>query len=244
MRTLASYQAVLEDPEVGAVYIPLVNSLHKDWTLRALAAGKHVLCEKPLAMSATEAEEMAEAARVSGRLLMEGFMYRFHPRMLQFRDRLDRPRHVHAAFSFRLRSPGNYRLQAELGGGALYDTGCYCVDVARWILGEPEDVVSVAHVDGVDMSLAAALSFGGGGQATLWASFEAPEHQELVVVGEGETSRLDRPFTSWRDPDDPYRLMVEAFAEAVLSGSPAPLPVENSIANLRVLDRIRSQAGL
>jgi predicted dehydrogenase len=91
------------------------------------------------------------------------------------------------------------------------------------------------------MSVAAALGFESG-LATLWASFEAPEHQELVVVGDSGTSRLERPFTAWRDPEDPYQLMVEAFADAVISGSPAPLPLESSIANLQALDRLRAAA--
>jgi predicted dehydrogenase len=241
MRALQSYEAVLEDPEVEAVYLPLVNSLHREWTLRALAAGKHVLCEKPLAPTAREAMEMVDAAGRSRLLLMEAFMYRFHPRMRRFRESVTTADHVHAAFSFRLDAPGNYRLDPNLGGGALLDVGCYCVDVARWILGEPDQVAATFRGDRVDLSVAAALRFESG-LATVWASFEAPEYQELVVVGDSGISRLEGPFTAWRDPEDPYQLMVEAFADAVISGSPAPLPLESSIANLRALDRMRAAA--
>lgn len=243
-RLYPGYEELLADPEVDAVYIPLPNSLHRPWTLRALAAGKHVLCEKPLALNADEALAMAQAAQATGRLLMEALMYRFHPRMRRLAEGRTRVRFLHAAFGFPLIDPDNYRLRAELGGGALLDVGCYLVDVARWLVGsEPTRVEAVAHFDsasGVDLSCTALLGFPAGEQASLHASFESPEHQELVVVGEREVVRVKRPFTSWRDPDDPYQLMVEAFGEALLRGTPAPLPLEWSIANLRVLDRIRA----
>jgi D-xylose 1-dehydrogenase (NADP+, D-xylono-1,5-lactone-forming) len=248
-RVHASYDALLADPEVEAVYVPLANSLHREWTLRSLAAGKHVLCEKPLALDAAEAEEMAAAADASGLKLMEAFMYRFHPRMRRLRDSLPRALAVHAAFGFPIDlASGSYRLARELGGGALLDVGCYCVDVARWLTGEePGAVSAVARPGGgeaVEMSLAAALAFPGGALATLWASFESPEHQSLEVVTEEGPIRLEKPFTAWRDPDDPYQLMAEAFADAVLRDGETPLPLSSSVANLRVLDAIRASAGL
>src|SRR5437870_10366731 len=135
-----SYDALLADDAVDAVYIALVNSSHREWTLRALDAGKHVLCEKPLAMSATEARDMAAAASAARRTLMEALMYRFHPRMQELRESAGRLRYLHAAFSFPLADVANYRLQPALGGGALLDTGCYTLDVARWFLGEPVTV--------------------------------------------------------------------------------------------------------
>ncbi|HZU17304.1 MAG TPA: Gfo/Idh/MocA family oxidoreductase [Candidatus Dormibacteraeota bacterium] len=249
-RVHPGYEALLADPEVDAVYLPLPNSLHRGWTLRALEAGKHVLCEKPLALDAGEAREMAAAARDCGRLLMEAVMYRFHPAMSELVASLAgaRLRFLQAAFGFPLDAaarPDNYRLRPELGGGALLDVGCYLVDLARWLLGEPEQVDAVWHrgPTGVDLSCTAVLGFPGGAQAALHASLECAEHQELVVVhGEGVVRR-DRPFTAWRDPHDPYRIMVEAFCAAVLDGGPPPLPVEGSIATLEVLDRIRAVAG-
>jgi len=245
----ADYDAVLADPNVDAVYIPLVNDLHLEWTLRCFEAGKHVLCEKPLGMNAGEAERMAEASARSGRLLMEAFMYRFHPRARAFvaamrgRDIL----HVHSTFGFHEQDRSNYRMQREHGGGALLDVGCYTVNVARWLLGEPEVVLAQAHVDAesqVDMSTAALLRFAGGATASAWCSFESGEDQRLIVVARDGTSVLERPFSAWRDPDDPYQLMVESFGDSILEGKPVALPLEDTIANMRVLDRIREAAGI
>jgi predicted dehydrogenase len=233
-----SYEALLADPQVDAVYIPLVNSLHKEWTLRALAAGKHVLCEKPLGMNAAEAEQMAAAAKSEGVHLMEAFMYRFHPRVPEFIDRLRDPLYVQASFGFTLESESNYRWRPELGGGALLDVGCYTVNVARWILGEPENVVARARVNGVDMTVSSLLQFSGGQTASLWASFESPEEQELTVVTAEDVHRLSTPF-SYMEEADPYRLMVESFADSILKDRPVAIPPSESIANMRVLDRIR-----
>ena len=237
-----SYQAVVEDPEVDAVYIPLVNSLHKEWTLRAVAAGKHVLCEKPLAMNAVEAEEMGAAAERAGVRLMEAFMYRFHPRPRDFIQALREPMYVAASFGFSFHKPENYRMKKELGGGALLDVGCYTVSVARWILGEPDGVAAWARGGEVDMTVNALLHFPGGATAAVWASFEAPEEQELTVVTRDGRQRLERPFSS-KEPD-PYRLMVESFAESVMQDGPVAIPVADSIANMRVLDRIAEAAGI
>jgi predicted dehydrogenase len=238
-----AYERVLDDRDVDAVYIPLVNTLHREWTERALGAGKHVLCEKPLAMNAAEAETMAAAASRETRLLMEAFMYRFHPRMRAFHDATRSTRFVYAAFGFPMTQPENYRAKAELGGGALLDVGCYCLDVARWFLGEPEQVRAGARVEnGVDWTVSAALGFTGERHATIWGSFESDERQLLVVVDENGPRVLEQPFTAWRDPDDPYRLMVEAFADAAIAGSPPPLSLRESIAGLRVIDAIRFSA--
>jgi xylose dehydrogenase (NAD/NADP) len=240
MRVVDSYEAVLEDPEVDAVYIPLVNSLHREWTLRSFQAKKHVLCEKPLAMDAREASEMAAASEASGMRLMEAFMYRFHPAMRAFVDGLTGVIHVQASFGFTLKDQANYRMQAALGGGALLDVGCYVVSVARWILGEPDDVLARARLrSGVDMSDAALLRFPGGATASLWASFESPEEQDLTAITPERAYRRERPFTSRHDPYDPYQLMVESFADSVLRGQPVAIPTSESIANMRVLDRIR-----
>ena len=236
---------MLEDREVDAVYVPLVNSLHREWTERALESGKHVLCEKPLAMNAIEAERMAAVAAGARKLLMEAFMYRFHPRMRALHDALRKPRFVHAAFGFAMTEPGNYRARPELGGGALLDVACYCVNVIRWLLGEPDSIRAAARVGGgVDLTVSAALGFGDDRSATLWGSFESGERQLLVVVDETGPKVLQQPFTAWRDPDDPYQLMVEAFAAAALTGSAPPLLLEDSVDGLRVLDAIRLGAGL
>jgi len=234
-----SYEALLEQPDVDAIYIPLVNSLHSDWTLRAVAAGKHVLCEKPLAMNAAEAEQMATAAAAAGKLVMEAFMYRFNPEMRAFVESVRDPLHVQASFGFRLSDSANYRMHAALGGGALLDVGCYVVSIARWILGEPVEVLARGRVEhGVDMTVSSLLTFSTGATASLWASFESPEEQDLTVVTREAVQRRERPFTAGH-PDDPYRLMVESFGESVLHDHPPALPLSDSIANMRVLDRIR-----
>jgi len=248
-RCAQSYEALLEDPEVDAVYIPLVNSLHKEWTLRALAAGKHVLCEKPLAMNALEAEEMAAAAAGSGRRLMEAFMYRFHPRTRQYVEGLRgeaSPLHVQASFGFPLNDSSNYRLVKDLGGGALMDVGCYTASAARWILGEPDTVLAEGRTGdtGVDLTVSALLHFKAGATASLWCSFESAEEQGLTAVTPKGTFALTTPFTAWRDPDDPYQLMVESFADSVIGGKQVAIPLEESVANMRLIDRIREAARI
>ena len=240
-RVAESYEALLADPNVDAVYIPLVNSLHKEWTLRALAAKKHVLCEKPLAMNAVEAEEMAVAAASSGKHLMEAFMYRFHPRTRRFVDGLRDPMYVQATFGFTMSRKDDYRAHAELGGGALLDVGCYVVSVSRWVLGEPNNVFARSRIDGVDWSTSALLQFEGGQTASVFASFEAPEVQELTVVAREGVQRLEQPFSS-REVADSYQLMVESFGESVLQDRPVAIPLGESIANMKVLDAIREAA--
>jgi D-xylose 1-dehydrogenase (NADP+, D-xylono-1,5-lactone-forming) len=239
-----TYDAVLARSDVDAVYIPLPNGLHREWTLRALAAGKHVLSEKPLAVTAAEAEEMAAAAERLGLLLMEAFMYRFHPATREFVDGLRGPLHVQSSFGFTVRDPGDIRLDGSIGGGALLDVGCYTVSVARWILGEPTEVLASARMDhGVDMTVTAVLTFRQGETASVWASFESPEVQDLTVVGRDGVHQRSRPFSSWRDPHDPYQLMVESFADSIVHGRPVEIPLSESVANMRALDRIRQAWG-
>ena len=176
-------------------------------------------------------------------------MYRFHPRMRAFVESLQGKDllHVHSTFGFALDDPVNYRLQRELGGGALLDVGCYTVNVARWLLGEPEVVLAEAHMNegtGVDMSTSVLLRFPSGATASLWSSFESAEEQRLIAITTDSTVALERPFSAWRDPDDPYQLMVESFADSILGKTPAAIPPAESIANMRVLDRIREAAHI
>jgi xylose dehydrogenase (NAD/NADP) len=242
-RVLDSYDALLADPEVDAIYNPLPNSLHKQWSIRALQAGKHVLCEKPIALDAREAEEMASAAAESGRHLMEAFMYRFHPEMRELVESLQDPLHVDSAFGFTVRAAGDIRLDAALGGGALLDVGCYTVSVARWILGEPERVWAHSRMrNGVDLTTSALLTFPGGATASSWTSLESPEIQDLTVMTGDVVHRRTRAFNA-RDGHDPYRLMVESFGESVLHDRPVAIPMADSIANMRVLDKIREVAS-
>jgi D-xylose 1-dehydrogenase (NADP+, D-xylono-1,5-lactone-forming) len=236
-RVVSSYESLLADPEVDAVYIPLPNGLHKDWTIRALAAGKHVLCEKPLATNQSDAMAMAAAAHAADRLLMEAVMYRFHPRIQDVVGKLRErpPEEIWASFGFPLREPGNIRFDPGLGGGALLDVGTYTISLARWIYGEPDWVEATGRVEEVDMTVSMTLGFAAGARAHLFASFDTPEVQELHA---GDLF-VDKPFTAWRDPVDPYQVMVEEFSAAALRGLPAPLSLEDSIANLRVVDAVR-----
>jgi predicted dehydrogenase len=206
------YEALLEDPAIDAVYIPLPNHLHLPWTLRALSAGKHVLCEKPIACTAQEAHEMADAIGRGNLFLMEAFMYRFHPRSRQIKQwvsegRIGEPRLVRSAFCFHmaqeiLEAGDNVRLRAGMGGGALLDVGCYSVSVARWMMGaEPTHVQAQAiyHDTGVDVHVVGTLQFPGGGLATLEASFISALQQTFSVVGTG--GAIDLPhdaFIPWQ----------------------------------------------
>ncbi len=241
-KVVTGYQAVVDAPEVDAVYIPLPNHLHREWSLKALAAGKHVLCEKPLALNAAEAVEIAAAAAAAGRLVMEAAMYRFNPRTRAVVAELRKaaPASLWASFGFPMPRADNYRWFAEMGGGALLDVGFYTVSIARWVLGEPAWVGASGRVEAVDVTVSMTLGFPAGGRAFLFASFDSPEVQQLRAG----SLRLERPFTGAEAGVDPYRLMVEEFSEAALNGLPAPLPLEDSIANLRVLDGVRRSLEL
>jgi D-xylose 1-dehydrogenase (NADP+, D-xylono-1,5-lactone-forming) len=265
-RAYRGYQALLDDPDINAVYIALPNHLHQEWTIRAAQAGKHVLCEKPLAMSAAECEGMLAACRQANVLLMEAVMYRFHPRMLYLKQvltagELGDIRFLHAAFSFPFDAPGNYRAYPQFGGGALLDIGSYCVNAARWLIGsEPYAVQSIISYsqEVIDLSTSAILRFGEGKSAHIQCSFAAAEHQVIEVVGTRCAITVPFAFTAWRDdmtilliqrgsafeqkefaPADPYQLMVAHFTECVLERKPLLYPPEDGQATLRVLDMLK-----
>lgn len=217
-RVVEGYQAVIDDPAVDAIYLPLPNHLHASWTICALNAGKHVLCEKPIACNAREAGEMAAAARANGRFLMEALMYRFHPRSRQIKERVDRgdigrPKLVQAAFTFRmdeetLARGENARLIPE-GGGALLDVGCYAVSTARWLMGrEPRAVLGMAarQENGVDLLFTGMLDFGGQALASFEAGFITALQQTFRVVGDrGAIELPHNAFIPW-DADAGYLL--------------------------------------
>jgi predicted dehydrogenase len=206
-----SYDDLLADPVIDAVYIPLPNHLHRPWTLKALAADKHVLCEKPLACNAREAQEMADAAAAAELSLMEGVMYRFHPRNQLIRDmvslgKIGTVALVRSSFCYPmgkeiLTKGNNARLRAEMGGGALLDVGCYTVSVARWFMGmEPTAVQAQAvyHASGVDMHLVGSLRFAENGLATIEASFITSLQQTYSLLGsEGAIELPHDAFIPW-----------------------------------------------
>jgi xylose dehydrogenase (NAD/NADP) len=211
--TYPAYEVLLDDPQVDAVYIPLPNSLHREWTERAAAAGKHVLCEKPLAPSANDALAMQEACADAGVVLMEAYMTHFHPRDRQLRQLLGNGALGDALFGFAaftgvLDRPDDHRWRPEMGGGALLDVGIYCLTPLLTAFGadptEPDavkDVMAEAHRAplGVDASFSGWLDFGEGRSASFQCSFEAPERQLLELVGTEAALSVDHAFTPSHD---------------------------------------------
>jgi xylose dehydrogenase (NAD/NADP) len=268
-RAYGSYEALLDDETIDAVYIPLPNGLHREWTIRAAEAGKHVLCEKPLALDAAECEEMQAAADGAGVKLMEAFMYRFHPRTERVVEMLrsgaiGEPRVVRSAFTFRLRSPDNIRLDPELGGGALMDVGCYCVNVSRTLAGEePESAQASAHWTerGVDELLVGVLRFPGGLVAHFDCALTLERAEAYEVGGTDASLRVESAFLPGTDDVeilesrgregvtshgvegvDEYRLMVEHFADCVLDDREPRYPASEAAANMRVIEALYASA--
>jgi predicted dehydrogenase len=201
-RAFGSYEALLADPELDAVYIPLPNSLHVEWTIRALHAGKHVLCEKPLALLVSDADRVAEVSRATGRLASEAFMYRHHPQTLRVRElvaqgALGTPRLVRGSFTFNLTAAGDVRLDPALGGGSLWDVGCYPVSYARTILAEEPDLVSgwqLKGPTGIDLTFVGQLRFPSGAIGQFDCGFQAPFRTGIEIVGSEATLTVQRPF--------------------------------------------------
>ncbi len=270
-RAYGSYEALLADPDVDAVYIPLPNHLHAEWAIAAARAGKHVLCEKPLAMTAADAQTIVDAGRDAGIVLMEAFMYRHHPSWVAVRDlvasgRIGRLVAVDSWFSYHLEDPTNIRNIREVGGGALYDIGCYSVNLSRMLFGdEPRSVAATIVRDplsGVDILTSAILSFAGG-TATFTSATRVEPDQRVSIYGTGGRIEIEIPFNIPPDrpsrvfliaggdppvapaietlefaPADPYGVQADRFAEAVLDGARVAIPGEDSVANMRVIERV------
>ncbi len=267
-RVHGSYEALLDDPDVEAVYIPLPNALHVEWTIRALENGKHVLCEKPLSRRAAEVERAFDVAERQGPLLTEGFMYRHHPQTRRLTELVAEGaigplKLIRAAFSFPI-SPGpNVRLSKSLEGGALMDVGCYCVSAARLLAdGEPVHVSAEQTLggDGVDVAFAGALAFDGGVLAHFDTGIEMAPRSALEVVGESATLLLNDPWhcvepgIELRRPGeaperieveriDPYRLEVENMSAAIRGEVPLLLGREDAVGQARALEALYSAAS-
>jgi len=259
-----SYAEVVADPRVEVVYIALANDAHLPWVLAALEAGKHVLCEKPLAMNAAEVEEMAEAARRADRLVVEASWYRWHPRVQLAQNRLavgaiGAVRHVSAGFTFGGVPDENFRTMPERGGGALYDVGCYALSAMLWAVGRglPAEVVARQELSatGVDLTTDAILTWDEDTTAEMRAGITGGEAQWLVVRGDaGELELRGAPFTSWFSPtelwvsaggstervpvegSDPYLEMLRAVSSRVRGGEDWVLPLEDSRDTALVID--------
>jgi predicted dehydrogenase len=269
-RVHGSYEALLADPGIDAVYIPVPNHLHVPWSLKALAAGKHVLCEKPVALDAREAADLAAAAQRYPKLkIQEAFMYRFHPqwqraRQIVLEGGVGELRSVHAHFSYWNVDPNNVRNNAAIGGGGMMDIGCYCVSFGRWIFGaEPVRVLGVADLDpkfGTDRLASGILDFGRG-HTTFTCATQLSPYQRVNIFGtEGRVeieipcnAPPDRPCKIWHqrgttiteqsfETCDQYTLQADAFARAILDDTPVPTPLSDAVGNMRAIEAVLASA--
>ncbi len=267
-KSFGSYEALLDAPDIDAVYIPLPNSLHYEWTIKAARAGKHILCEKPLAINAVQCLEMDAAARESGVLLMEAFMYRFHPRIekviAQVRSGALGPlQTIQSGFTFKITRPDNIRYRADLGGGALMDVGSYCVNISRTLAGgEPEAVQAVATWTGtgVDDRLAGTLLFAGGVTAQFDCALSMARRESILAAGTDGyyfvpaaflPGKEDVLFHEFRDRQeishqfsgcDEYQLMVEHFTECILNRKQPLYTAMDAAANMLVIEALYQSA--
>jgi xylose dehydrogenase (NAD/NADP) len=241
----ASYDAVLQDSRVEAVYISLPNDLHCRWTIAAARAGKHVLCEKPLALDAAQARSMVNACREAGVVLAEAVFFRHHPRLARIRQMLaegviGRVAHVEASFSYCLADRPNIRWQADMGGGALYDLGSHVISLVRLILGgDPVRASAVMRKRrGVDAATAATLMFADGVTAGCFVSFESAQYQSLVVVGETGVLHAPRPISAWLVggpiPGPAHPVIIQRDAgHTVMPGLPPINPYEEMVKSFK-----------
>jgi predicted dehydrogenase len=264
-RAYGSYEELLGDPDVEAVYISLPNSLHVDWTIRALEAGKHVLCEKPIDRRPDRVEEAFAAAERTGRLLMEAFMWRHHPQTLKLAELVEDGaigdvRLVRASFSFPLERLGDVRLQPELDGGSLLDVGCYCVSAARLLAGEPEVVhgIQTPTPTGVDSRFVGTMRFAGGVLAHFDCGFDLPDRRELEAVGPDGSVFVADPFIigtrrlELRRGDEvavfeapkinKYQLELENLSDAIRGRAEPLLGREDAVGQARALDALLRSA--
>ena len=269
-RAYGSYAELLQDPEIEAVYNPLPNHLHVPLSIEAAAAGKHVLCEKPIALTAAEAERLVAAREHAAVLIQEAFMVRSHPQWLRARElvrdgEIGAPRVVQGSFSYMHVDPANVRNQAGIGGGGLYDIGCYPIATARFLFeAEPTRVASQIEYDPnfeTDRLASVLLQFPTG-QALFYCSTQLVPYQRMQILGTAGRIEIEIPFNA--PPDRPCRIFVDngsqlgdasarletfdvvnqytvqgdLFARAIREGTPLPFPLEDAVANMRVLDAV------
>ena len=269
-RAFASYEAMLESPDIDAVYIPLPNHLHKEWTIRAAQHGKHILCEKPFALNVSEVDEMIAAAKQHRVLLMEAFMYRFHPQFARAREliaagAIGKVQVIRSAFCYTMNRPNDIRAKKEMGGGALMDVGCYCVNMARLIAGTEPQRVQATMIqrpsDDVDDAFAGILYFPNDVLGIFDCSFRTDYTEWLQIQGTAGRLDIPRPIKPVAPTEiilrtgeksdafatstiisvpaaNHYQLMVEHFADAVLNGTPLQYPPELDRNNMVVMDAL------
>ena len=258
-----SYEALLNDPTIDAIYVPTPNALHKKWTIAALEAGKHVLCEKPIACTAQEAEEMIAASEKAGKLLMEAFMYRYGGKFRKMMEILQsgvlgKIKAVQGSHGYTLDWASPAREDPALGGGSMYDVGCYVVDcmnaVAKQQGGKLRDAKALTMGSPVDYHAAAALSYDCGILGVLESWFDAAQEQRVLIAGEKGTLCIpmifeggggemyltvgDRQETIGVPQADPYQLEAEAFSRAILGIDNDLMPLEDTLANMQTLDKL------
>ena len=265
-RACGSYEALLDDPEIEAVYISLPNSLHVEWSIRSLEAGKHVLCEKPLDRRPEAVERAFDAAERAERILIEAFMYRHNPQTAKVVELVSGGavgalRLVRSSFSFSLADQENVRLAAALDGGALMDVGCYCVSGSRLLAGEPEEVFGrqVVGASGVDVLFAATMRFPGEVVGQFDCGFVLPDRDELEIVGEEGSLFLDDPWHARApvievrrdggserialDPADSYRLELENLGDAIAGRASPLLGREDAVGQARTIEALYRSAA-
>jgi predicted dehydrogenase len=265
-KAYSSYEELLTDPEVDAVYNPLPNHLHVPWSIKALEAGKHVLCEKPIALTAAEAQDLLDAAHEHPQLkVMEAFMYRHHPQwqrtqQLVAQGEIGDLRTIQSFFSYYNVDPNNIRNLAGMGGGGLMDIGCYCISLSRFIFdGEPHRVSGIVEYDPgfqVDRLVSAVLDFGRG-TATFTCATQLSPYQRVNIFGTAGRVEIeipfnapaDRPCRMWHqhgsetdeillDVCNQYTIQGDLFSQAVLNDTDVPTPLEDAVANMKVIEAI------
>ena len=264
-RAYGSYDALLEDPDVDAVYISLPNTMHCEWSIRAVEAGKHVLCEKPLSRHTADVERAFESAERSERLLTEAFMYRHNPQTKRLVEliregAIGELRLVRSTFSYSLYDAENIRLRTDVEGGSLMDVGCYCVSGSRLLAGEPESVFGQAYVgpSGTDWVFTGAMRFPGDVLAQFDCGTALPDRDELEAIGTEGSLFLDDPWHCREpvielrrddkverielDPVDSYRLELENLSDAVRGEAALLLGRDDALAQARVLEALHHSA--
>ena len=264
-RAYGSYAALLADPDIEAVYISLPNTLHVEWSIKALEAGKHVLCEKPFSRVPAEVEAAFDVAEREGRLLMEAFMYRHNPQTKTLVDlvssgAIGEPRLVRSTFSYSLYDEANIRLRTDVDGGALMDVGCYCVSASRLLAGEPTTVHAEARIgpSGTDWVCAGVMRFPGDVLATFDCGTALPNRDELEAIGSEGSIFLDdpwhclRPAIEVRREDgverielpyaDSYRLEMENLGDAIRGEAELLLGRDDALAQARVIEALHDDA--
>ena len=261
-----SYEELLADPEIDAVYIPLPNHLHVPWSIRALEAGKHVLCEKPIALTAAEAQELLDAAKEHPRLkVMEAFMYRHHPQWQRARElvmegKIGELRTIQSFFSYYNVNPADIRNVPEFGGGGLMDIGCYQISLSRFIFGaEPQRVWGTIEYDPhfqVDRLVSGVLDFGRGTSAFTCGTQVTPYQRVNIFGTDGRVeieipfnAPTDRPCKMWHerggqideillDTANQYTIQGDLFSQAVLDDTEVPTPIDDAVANMKVIEAV------